>query len=80
MGITSNGGSVALLEGSLAIAAEEERSTRSGTFGTSARGDDAYPLTRSLVGYPCSLVDGDGEDAPNFGVLPRAERLFLGEP
>ena len=46
-----------------------------GTFGTSAKGDDACPFIRALAGDPCSLADGDGEEAPNFGVLPRSEQM-----
>ena len=72
IGITSNGGSAALLEEPLVIVVREERSRGLVTLGTSARGDSAWP-------HHPDLAEDDGEDAPNLGVLPPTERLLSGE-
>ena len=72
MGITSNGGSVALPEESLAFAAEVERSCELGALGTSAGGGNTCP-------YTWTWAEGDEEDVPNLGALPQAGWPFLRE-
>ena len=72
IGITSNGGSTAFPEESLAFAAEPERSCELGALGTSAGGSDTCPYTRAWV-------EGDDEDVPNLGTLPQAGRPFSRE-
>ena len=63
IGITSNGGSVALPEESLTFAAEPEQDYELRALGTSAGGSDTCPCTQTWV-------EGDDEDIPNLGTLP----------
>ena len=63
MGITSNGGSVALPEESLALVAEAERGCELGALWTSAKDGDICPCARTWA-------EGDEEDVPNLGALP----------
>ena len=63
MGITSNGGSAALPEESLVIAAEVERGCELGALGTSAGGGNTCPCTRIWA-------EGDEEGIPNLEALP----------
>ena len=72
IGMTSNGGSAALSEESLAFAAEPERGCELGVLGTSAGGGNTCPSTRTWV-------EGEEEDVPNFGTLPQNGRPFSGE-
>ena len=72
MGITSNGGSAALPEESLALAAEAERGCAPGALGTSAGDDDTCP-------YTWTWEEGDKEDVPNLGTLPQDGWLFSRE-
>ena len=72
IGITSNGGSIALPEEPLAFAAEPERGCKLGALGTSAGGGNTCPSTRAWV-------EGAKEDVPNFGTLPQDGRPFSGE-
>ena len=65
MGITSNGGSAALPEESLAFAAKAERGCEVDALGTSAEDGNTFPYTRTWA-------EGDEEDAPNIRVLPQA--------
>ena len=69
IGMTSNGCSAALPEESFAFATEPERGYKLKALGTSARGDNTCPGTRTWV-------EGEEEDAPSFGTLPQAERSF----
>ena len=74
IGMTSNGGSAALPEESLAFAAEPEqgcelganRGWELGSLGTSDEGDITCPNTRTWA-------EGEEEDDPNFGTLPRTD-------
>ena len=63
MGMTSNKGSAALPEESLAFTAEPERGYELGALGTSDKGVITYFCTRTWV-------EGEEEDDPNFGTLP----------
>ena len=72
IGITSNRGSAALPEESLAFAAEPEQGYELGALGTSAGGSDTCPYTQAWV-------EGDDEDVPNLGTLPQAGQPFLRE-
>ena len=63
MCITSNGGSAALPEESLAFAAEAERGCELSALGTSAEGGNTCPCTRTWA-------EGDEEGVPNLGALP----------
>ena len=72
IGITSNGGSAALLEESLAFAAEPEQSCELGALGTSAGGGYTCPCT-------WTWVEGDEEDVPNLGTLPQVVLPFSRE-
>ena len=63
IGITSNEGSVALSEESLAFVAEAERGCELGALGTSAGDGNACPCT-------WTWAEGDEEDIPNLGALP----------
>ena len=72
IGITSNGGSAALPEESLAFAAEAERGCELVSLETSAIDGNACP-------YTWTWVEGDEEDVPNLGALPQARWLFLKE-
>ena len=63
IGMTSNGGLAALLEESLAFAAEPERGCELGALGTLDGGGNACPGTRAWA-------EGEEEDVPNFGTLP----------
>ena len=71
-GMTSNGRSTALPEESFALAAEPERGHELRALGTSVGADDTCPGTRTWV-------EGEEEDAPNFGTLPQAGRSFSTE-
>ena len=71
-GMTSNGRSAALLEESFALAVEPERGRKLRALGTLAGADNTCPGTRTWV-------EGEEEDAPNFGTLPQARRSFLTE-
>ena len=72
IGITSNEGSAALPEESLAFAAEQERGCELGALGTSTRGSDTCPCTQAWV-------EGDDEDVPNLGTFPQVGRPFSRE-
>ena len=72
IGMTSNGGSAALPEESLAFAAEPERGCELEALGTSAGGGNTCPNTQTWV-------EGEEEGIPNFGTLPQDGRPFLGE-
>ena len=72
MGITSNGGSVALPKESLAFAAEAERGCELGDLETSIGDGNTCPYTRTWA-------EGDEEDVPNLGALPQAGWLFSRE-
>ena len=72
MGITSNGGSTALPEESLALIAKAERGCAPGAFGTSAGDGNTCPYSRTWA-------EGDEEDVPNLGALPQARWLFSRE-
>ena len=63
IGMTSNGGSAALLNESLAFAVEPERGCELGALGTSDEGGNTFPSTRVWA-------EGEEEDVPNFGTLP----------
>ena len=63
IGITSNGGSPALPEESLAFVAEPERGCKLGALGTSDEGGITCLSTRTWA-------EGEEEDDPNFGTLP----------
>ena len=77
IGMTSNGGSTALPEESLAFAAEPEQGCELGALGTSDEGGITYPST-------WTWAEGEEEDVPNFGeftsgraVLHRRVQSFL---
>ena len=72
MGMTANGCSTALPEGHFAFAADPERGYELKTLGTSIGGD------RACSGFR-TWVDGEEEDAPNFGTLTKAGRSFSTE-
>ena len=72
IGITSNGGSTALPEESLAFAAEAERGCELGALGTSVGDVNACPCT-------WTWAEGDEEDVPNLGALPLAPALGHGQ-
>ena len=72
IGMTSNGGSAALLEESLAFATEPERGCELGALGTLDGGGNICPST-------LTWAEGEEEDVPNFGTLLQDERLFSGE-
>ena len=72
IGITSNGGSIALPEESLAFAAEPERGCELGALGTSDGGGNTCPSTRTWA-------EGEEEDVPNFRTLPQDGQPFSGE-
>ena len=76
IGRTFKGVSTALLKEPLAPTAEDERRC---TPATSAKEGNACPLTRTWVHNPHSLAGDGGADAPSFGILPQAGRLFQGE-
>ena len=63
IGITSNGGSAALLEESLAFTTKTEKGCELGALGTSTGDGDACPCT-------WTWAKGDEEDVPNLGALP----------
>ena len=63
MGMTSNDCSTALPEEPFAFAAEPERVCKLKALGTSDGGDNTCPGIRAWV-------EGEEEDAPNFGTLP----------
>ena len=73
MGITSNGGSAALPEKSLAFVIEQERSCELGALGTSARGGNTCPYTRTWV-------EGDEEDIPTSRFYPKLGGPSQGSP
>ena len=66
IGITSNGGSTALPEESLAFAAKPKQNCELGALGTSAGGSDTCLYTRTSV-------EGDDEDIPNSGLCPKPD-------
>ena len=70
IGMTSNGCSAALPEESFAFAAEPKRGCELRALGTSAGGYNTCPGIRTWV-------EGEEEDAPSFGTLPQAGRVFL---
>ena len=72
MGMTANGCSTALPEGPFAFAADPERGCELKTLGASAGGNNACSSFRTWV-------DGEEEDAPNFGTLTEAGRSFSTE-
>ena len=72
IGMTSNGGSAALPEESLAFAVEPERGYELGALGTSDGGGNTCLSTRTWA-------KGEEEDVPNFGTLPQDGRPFSGE-
>ena len=72
MGKTSNGRSTVLPEESFAFAVEPEQDCKLKVLGISAGGDNTCPGIRSWV-------EGEEEGAPNFGILPQAERSFSTE-
>ena len=72
MGMTSNGGSAALLEESLAFPANPERGYELGALGTSDKDVITCPSTRTWA-------EGEEEDDPNFGTLPQDGPPFTGE-
>ena len=72
MGMTSNGCSTALLEEPFAFAVEPERVYELKALRTLAGGDNTYPDIRAWV-------EGEEEDAPNFGTLPQAGWSFSTE-
>ena len=72
IGITSNGGSTALPEKSLAYTAEPVWGYELRALGTSAGGSDTCPCTRTWV-------EGEDKDIPNLGTLPQAGRPFSRE-
>ena len=63
MGMTPNGGSVALPEESLAFTVETERGYELGALGTSDEDGITCSHTRTWA-------EGEEEDDPNFGTLP----------
>ena len=69
IGITSNGGSAALPEESLAFAAEAERGYELGALGTSTGDANVFP-------YTWTWAEGDEEDVLNLGALPQEGWLF----
>ena len=71
-GITSNGGSAALPEESLALAIEAERGCELGALWTSAGDGDTCPCTRTWA-------EGNEEDVPNLGALPQVRWHLLRE-
>ena len=72
MGITSNGCSVVLPEESFAFVAEPERGCELKALGISVGGGNTCPDIQMWV-------EGEEEDAPNFGTLPQAGRSFSTE-
>ena len=73
MGITANDCSTAPSKRLFAFVADLEGGCELKTIGASAAGDCAY--SSFLAG-----VDGEDEDAPNFGTLLKAGRPFAAEP
>ena len=72
MSITSNGCSTVLPEESFAFAAELERGCVLKALGILSGGDNTCPDIRMWV-------EGEEEDAPNFGTLPQVGRSFSTE-
>ena len=69
MGMIANGYSTALSEGPFSFTADPGRGCELKTLRTSAKGDSACSGFRTWV-------DGEEEDAPNFGTLTKAGRSF----
>ena len=69
MGMTANGCSIALPEEPFAFVAEPERGCELEALVTSTGGDNTCPGIRTWV-------EGEEEDAPNFGTLPQDGRSF----
>ena len=72
MGMIANDCSTALPEGPFSFAADLERGYELKTLGTSTKGDGAYSEF-------WTWVDGEKEDASNFGTLTKAGRSFSTE-
>ena len=70
--MTSNDCSAALPEESFAFAVEPEWGCELRALGTSSRGDNTCPSTRTWV-------EGEEEEALSFGTLPQAGRSFSTE-
>ena len=72
MGMTFNGCSTALPEEPFAFTTEPERGCELKALRTSAGGNNTSPGSGAWV-------EGEEEDAPNFGTLPQAGRSFSTE-
>ena len=70
MGMTASDCSTALPDEPFAFAIDSEQDCELEALGTSAGGDNIYPDVRTEV-------EGEEEDAPNFGTLSQVGRSFL---